>query len=139
MGNRVRIVARRESKEVHEDGMRGNSVINKVNETYSDKKIDYLQSDLEDLENEMPVIRDIPWYEKALNGVGGTLVSLARDNIEGLFFIPNFILDELFGTNNNENMERYFNNLEEDLINTVVTDKQSYYYGIYHTFLSYIL
>ncbi|MBQ6820513.1 MAG: hypothetical protein IJO26_04360, partial [Clostridium sp.] len=77
----------------------------------------------------MPVIRDIPWYEKALNGVGGTLVSLARDNIEGLFFIPNFILDELFGTNNNENMERYFNNLEEDLINTVVTDKQSYYYG----------
>ncbi|MCI6691888.1 MAG: hypothetical protein MR510_05325 [Clostridium sp.] len=45
-------------------------------------KVDYLQDNLEDLENKMRVIRDIPWYEKALNGVGGTLVSLARDNIK---------------------------------------------------------
>ncbi|WP_294365268.1 hypothetical protein, partial [uncultured Clostridium sp.] len=93
------------------------------------KKIDYLQSDLDDLENEMPVIRDIPWYEKALNGVGGTLVSLARDNIEGIAFIPYGIVDLIFGSNLNYNLSQKLDNAEEYLINNVVTDKQSYYYG----------
>ena len=106
-----------------------NGVINKFNEIYSDKKIDYLQSDLDDLENEMPVIRDIPWYEKALNGVGGTLVSLARDNIEGIAFIPYGIVDLIFGSNLNYNLSQKLDNAEEYLINNVVTDKQSYYYG----------
>ena len=106
-----------------------NGVINKFNEIYSDKKIDYLQSDLDDLENEMPVIRDIPWYEKALNGVGGTLVSLARDNIEGIAFIPYGIVDLIFGSNLNYNLSQKLDNAEEYLINNVVADKQSYYYG----------
>ena len=106
-----------------------NGVINKFNEIYSDKKIDYLQSDLDDLENEMPVIRDIPWYEKALNGVGGTLVSLARDNIEGIAFIPYGIVDLIFGSNLNYNLSQKLDNAEEYLIKNVVTDKQSYHYG----------
>ena len=106
-----------------------NGVINKFNEIYSDKKIDYLQSDLDDLENEMPVIRDIPWYEKALNGVGGTLVSLARDNIEGIAFIPYGIVDLIFGSNLNYNLSQKLDNAEEYLIKNVVADKQSYYYG----------
>lgn len=77
----------------------------------------------------MPVIRDIPWYEKALNGVGGTLVSLARDNIEGIAFIPYGIVDLIFGSNLNYNLSQKLDNAEEYLIKNVVTDKQSYHYG----------
>ena len=41
----------------------------------------------------MSVLRDIRWYEKALNAVGWTVASLIRDSIDGLYCIPYAILD----------------------------------------------
>ena len=104
------------------------SVIDGI-ERIHNKDIDYLKYDLEDYEDELPVLRDIPWYEKALNAVGGTAVSLIRDNVEGLCFIPYAIVDGMFGTNLNERLQNCLDDAEEYLINNVVTDKQSYYYG----------
>ena len=104
------------------------SVIDGI-ERIHNKDIDYLKYDLKDYDDELPVLRDIPWYEKALNAVGGTAVSLIRDNVEGLCFIPYAIVDGMFGTNLNERLQNCLDDAEEYLINNVVTDKQFYYYG----------
>ena len=53
----------------------------------------------------MSVLRDIRWYEKALNAVGGTAASLIRDSIDGLYCIPYEILDGIFGTRSRENIQ----------------------------------
>ena len=104
------------------------SVIDGI-ERIHNKDIDYLKYDLKDYDDELPVLRDIPWYEKALNAVGGTAVSLIRDNVEGLCFIPYAIVDGMFGTNLNERLQNCLDDAEEYLINNVVTDEQFYYYG----------
>ena len=104
------------------------SVIDGI-ERIHNKDIDYLKYDLEYYDDELPVLRDIPWYEKALNAVGGTAVSLIRDNVEGLCFIPYAIVDGMFGTNLNERLQSCLDDAEEYLINNVVTDEQFYYYG----------
>ena len=98
-------------------------------ERIHNKDIDYLKYELEDFEDEMPQLRDIPWHEKALNGIGGTAVSLIRDNVEGLAFIPYTIVDGVFGTNLNENLQYTLDDIEDYLIDNLVTDEESYYYG----------
>ena len=87
------------------------SVIDGI-ERIHNKDIDYLKYDLKDYDDELPVLRDIPWYEKALNAGGGTAVSLIRDNVEGLCFIPYAIVDRMVGTNLNERLQNCLDDAE---------------------------
>ena len=74
-------------------------------------------------------LREVPWYESALDFVAGAGVELVKNNLEGLVFIPYAIVDGIFGTNLNENLDLLLNNAEEKYILPHIGNKQAYYYG----------
>ena len=74
-------------------------------------------------------LREVPWYESALDFVAGAGVELVKNNLEGLFFIPYAIVDGIFGTNINKNVDNNLNYLEEKYVLPHIGNKQAYYYG----------
>lgn len=86
-------------------------------------------NNIEGLQKQMPELRDIPWYESALNAVGGFGVSLIRDSVEGLAFLPYAIVDGFFGTSLNKGLNSSLDELEEKIISPLVTDEKWYYRG----------
>lgn len=87
---------------------------------------------LEELEN-LSAVYDTEWYEDVINGVGGFLVSLARDEIEGYLFVgtllSNFIKTGALSTEGSDNISEILDCLEREYLNDLYTNKTWYYGG----------
>ena len=74
-------------------------------------------------------LREVPWYESALDFVAGAGVEFGKNTLEGLVFIPYAIIDGIFGTNINKGLSNSLDYLEEKYVIPYMSDKTAYYYG----------
>ena len=82
----------------------------------------------DDIDKEMPELRDVPWYEKALNAVGGAGVAIVEDNLYGFIDIFWGINDLLHGTNCRENILKNLEEKEQWIVDNLVTYEEGYYF-----------
>lgn len=74
-------------------------------------------------------LREVPWYETALDFVAGAGVEFSKNTLEGIALIPFGIIDGIFGTNFNENLSSSLDYLEESYVLPHIGNKTAYYYG----------
>ena len=74
-------------------------------------------------------LREVPWYETALDFVAGAGVEFGKNTLEGIALIPFGIIDGIFGTNFNENLSSSLDYLEESYVLPHIGNKTAYYYG----------
>lgn len=74
-------------------------------------------------------LREVPWYETALDFVAGAGVEFGKNTLEGIAFIPYAIVDGIFGTNLNERLSDNLDYLEESYVLPHIGNKTAYYYG----------
>ncbi|WP_242850167.1 hypothetical protein [Clostridium polynesiense] len=110
------------------EGTYYNKLSTEVKDNYSSAVLSMINN-IDGLQEQMPELRDIAWYESALSAVGGFGVSLLRDSVEGIAFLPYAIIDEKFNTRLNENLNSILDGLEEKYISPLVTDEKWYYRG----------
>ena len=76
----------------------------------------------------MPELRDVPWYEKALNAVGGAGVAIVEDNLETGINLLGGTIDFLFGTKYRENGLRNLEATNQWIVDNLVTYEEGYYF-----------
>ena len=86
----------------------------------------YIENDDAELDD---AIREVPWYETALDFVAGVGVEFGKNTLEGVAFIPFAIVDGIFGTNLNNRLSNNLDNLEELYVLPHIGNKTAYYYG----------
>lgn len=86
----------------------------------------YIENDDAELDD---AIREVPWYETALDFVAGVGVEFGKNTLEGVAFIPFAIVDGIFGANLNNRLSNNLDNLEELYVLPHIGNKTAYYYG----------
>ncbi|WP_235828979.1 hypothetical protein [Anaerosacchariphilus polymeriproducens] len=82
---------------------------------------------------DLSAVYDTKWYEDIASGAYGFFTSLAKDNIDNLFFmgniLNNFFKKGKFSTEGSENAERALDYLERAYLNDKYANKTWYYGG----------
>ena len=105
---------------------------NNINDRY-DIAIESYEKRISDCEESLPRLDDPSLGEKILNFAGGFAVSVIRDQLEGICSLP-AILMVIGGSPEEANrylnqVSNMFDDLDDLIVDNLVTDEESYYYG----------
>lgn len=100
-----------------------------IHTNYNRAVNDPYRTGITELQKEMPSLRDIPWYEKALNTAGGFGEGLIVDSLEGTLWLPFTAMDSLFHTHSIDGLENMNKTVDQYIVKHFVTDEECYYNG----------
>lgn len=94
------------------------------------ENMEIVNRQIESDDNELKdYIREVPWYESALDFIAGTGVEIVKNNLEGLCYIPFGVIGCFTDKVSNEALDDMLTNLENKYVLPNIKNNQAYYYG----------